>query len=1090
MKTRLLGFLLTLTMITGLFSQVVLAAEPAEPAASQTAASQAATNQPAAEQAPVGEQPYVRTIMMYDIGSNLEEGGGMASYNLRQVLGANFSKDDRVKYIVMTGGSKAWHLESDYLYDPETGTQPGGIDPEYNQVWEAKGADAAENPGKLVLLEKEGLHGKKAMDEEDEDYVGEVMSKPQTLKDFINYCASNYPADKYDLILWDHGGGPLGGFGCDQNDGVDGQRTMRFDEILDAFSDNAVTKDGGKFDFINFDACLMGSAEMALAFSDYMDYYIVSPENVPEHGQDYSGWLNELGKEPEMDGFEVGKKILDDFIAFYDAPEGEESSTRGTMAVIDVNALMNKGFAETLDQLARVMIHQATEPDQDMGDYLYYDELDSYKNCIQYGKQDYYDLGTLAKQMSYDFKELAPADIIDDETVIDMNMYTETVDILSWILSNKDIIYARGTKSIHSAPLRYRDIYGRESFGEAGTSGLHIFFPNIVKSQELQSYVRQLDEVIEKLPPSSRTDKRREFLNHYKEALADYALIAKIGYGVSDMLDAGIDRSEINYDSFKNYMTSGDEYALSDWNRKIVPLLMIRAGYGFIYSDEDEQAAEDMAKDWLSGVIRQQALENVSRAETKLETAEEEGGTGYRVRMENTGKRVVENISYKLTAPLPAVKEFILENDYDEYGEDPDAVSETLIGSVSGELLYETAEGKPVSEGSKADYVAWYMEPSGTWGIPPMEQSWYAVKDADGYLHVANVQYDDKDMWFYGFYTSVNGIETMAALNFDLESGDLTSVLMGTEDGYSYREIPVDEFVGEIEVMPMRKEQLFLDEIFLPLSKKPVLLNKDTVRSIKIVRTDPEAMEDIRPDDADEDYIGVQRSVVIRDIYGFDIEYPLFHEGWNRYKGDWYYADETGTPVKGWLDYKGSRYYMDPETGARQTGWKRIDGKRYFFMDERCKGYTAAKEGTMVTGWKRISDKRYYFMDDRCKGYKAADKGVMATGWKLVSGKKFYFMDSRMKGYKAPYEGVVQTGWRLVSGKKYYFMDNRMKGYKAAYEGVVQTGFRQISSKKYYFMDSRMTGYKTAYEGVMQTGWKRISGKKYYFDEKGVLKAG
>ena len=42
-----------------------------------------------------------------------------------------------------------------------------------------------------------------------------LMSDPQTLVGFINYAASNYPAEMYDLVLWDHGGGPAYGFGCD-----------------------------------------------------------------------------------------------------------------------------------------------------------------------------------------------------------------------------------------------------------------------------------------------------------------------------------------------------------------------------------------------------------------------------------------------------------------------------------------------------------------------------------------------------------------------------------------------------------------------------------------------------------------------------------------------------------------------------------------------------------------------------------------------------------------------------------------------------------------------------------------------------------
>ena len=1091
MKKHLLGFILVLTVFTGLFSRTASAA-----------ASAAGTG---AE----GEKPYTRTIMMYDCGSNLEEDNGMASYNLRQILSAGFSKDDRVKFIIMTGGSTEWKLESKYLYDPETGEQPASIDPAYNQVWEAKGIDAGENPGKLVLLEKEGVNGVAVLTDPEEDREGESMSDPETLKSFINYCAGRYPAQKYDLILWDHGGGSVSGFGIDVNDQSDRANLMSCAEIADALSDNDVTKNGGRFDFINFDACLMGSVELTLAFADYMDYYIASPENVPGYGEEYSGWLDLLGEDPDMSAFEVGKKIVDDFIAFYDKPEGDGSISEGTLGVIDVKALMNSGFVETLDQLAGIMLREATQPGQDTDDYLFYDEFDSCRNSIQYGETDYYDLGTLITQMSYDFKELVPADIMEDGTVIDTNSYTETVDILAGILNDQDIVYARGTKGIRSGTQRYRDIYGHDDYGEAGTSGLYLYFPSLTKLGNFTLDEKKLKRVIETLPPSSRTDKRRDFLTKYFEAMVDYALISSVGRGVSEMLDSGTDRSRINYETFKEYMSKGRErvpysegaeddpdwegwdYFITPWGNRIIPLIMLRAGYEDKYNQPLDvvQAAEDKSKEWLDGVIRQQALENISRADTELERTEEEGGTGYRIRMENTGKRVVEDIRYTLTAYLPAVEEFVVENGYEDFVYDMDSVCEAEIGTVSGELLYETEEGEPVSGDSKADYVKWYLEPNGTWGLSPMEETWYAVRDADGYLHAADIQSEgdgSDEVWFYGYYTTKNGIKTTAALEF--KGGDLTGVLLGSEDGNSFREIPVSEFTGEVEVMPMRREMFLLDITSVPLSKKTILLNKDTVGSIKVVRTDVGSMEDLRPDGADGDYSGLRRNIAIRDIYGYQIEYPLLHAGWNNYKGDWYYADKNGTLVKGWLTDNGNRYYTDPETGARQTGWKRIDGKKYYFMDSRCKGYTKAKEGAMQTGWKLISGKKYYFMDSRCKGYAKAKEGVVQTGFKLISGRRYYFMDSRCKGYTKAKEGILQTGWKNIGERRYYFMDSRLKGYKAAYEGVQQTGWKLIDGKKYYFMDERCAGYSTANAGSMATGLRTINGKRYYFYNNGVVR--
>ena len=108
------------------------------------------------------------------------------------------------------------------------------------------------------------------------------MTNKEVLKKFINFTVQNYLADKYDLILWDHGGGALNGFGLDDHSSaslVDYIDSMNFSELIDALSDNDIIKTKGKFDFINFDACLMNDLELNLALSSLTDYSIASAEN-------------------------------------------------------------------------------------------------------------------------------------------------------------------------------------------------------------------------------------------------------------------------------------------------------------------------------------------------------------------------------------------------------------------------------------------------------------------------------------------------------------------------------------------------------------------------------------------------------------------------------------------------------------------------------------------------------------------------------------------------------------------------------------------------------------------------------------------
>ena len=47
------------------------------------------------------------------------------------------------------------------------------------------------------------------------------MGDPATFLDFLNFTYANYPASHYGLICWDHGGGPIGGYGYDELFGYD-----------------------------------------------------------------------------------------------------------------------------------------------------------------------------------------------------------------------------------------------------------------------------------------------------------------------------------------------------------------------------------------------------------------------------------------------------------------------------------------------------------------------------------------------------------------------------------------------------------------------------------------------------------------------------------------------------------------------------------------------------------------------------------------------------------------------------------------------------------------------------------------------------
>lgn len=188
------------------------------------------------------------TILVYMVGSDLESQGGYASSDLLEMLGSGMSGRQN-NLLVYTGGAASWDLN---------------IRSDVNTVYALNEAG-----DELVEVASTG------------ESVN--MGAAETLTDFLNYACANYPAEKYGLIFWDHGGGPLYGFGSDELYGYDGLGIWELQAALEAspFREE-------KLEFVGFDACLMASVEVAAMLSGYAKYLVASEEVEPGNGWDYS----------------------------------------------------------------------------------------------------------------------------------------------------------------------------------------------------------------------------------------------------------------------------------------------------------------------------------------------------------------------------------------------------------------------------------------------------------------------------------------------------------------------------------------------------------------------------------------------------------------------------------------------------------------------------------------------------------------------------------------------------------------------------------------------------------------------------------
>jgi len=142
------------------------------------------------------------------------------------------------------------------------------------------------------------------------EVYGEInMGNYTTLRDFIMYSKTNYPAERYILLVYNHGGAWKG---CcwdynypEQTDSFPDFLTM--DEMRQAL----VEADG--VDCICFTApCLMASLEAAYEIRDCTDIYIGS-----EEGSMYLYWYNSiedlcelLNNDPDIPVIALGKEII------------------------------------------------------------------------------------------------------------------------------------------------------------------------------------------------------------------------------------------------------------------------------------------------------------------------------------------------------------------------------------------------------------------------------------------------------------------------------------------------------------------------------------------------------------------------------------------------------------------------------------------------------------------------------------------------------------------------------------------------------------------------------------------------------------
>ena len=146
---------------------------------------------------------------------------------------------------------------------------------------------------------------------------GEVdMSDPANVTRFIQRAATLFPAKRYALIPWNHGGGWTGMLSDeDGGSGSSGKGSMTVEQFVNAASVGAQVLPRRKFDMIIYELCLMGQLDVMHPTQRIADFALASAPPIPGQGLDYQRVVPIFGENIPV--HEMVRRMVDSNIEYY-----------------------------------------------------------------------------------------------------------------------------------------------------------------------------------------------------------------------------------------------------------------------------------------------------------------------------------------------------------------------------------------------------------------------------------------------------------------------------------------------------------------------------------------------------------------------------------------------------------------------------------------------------------------------------------------------------------------------------------------------------------------------------------------------------
>lgn len=144
------------------------------------------------------------------------------------------------------------------------------------------------------------------------------MCDQETLFDFLEWGMRNYPAEKYFIILWDHGSGwtftPKYSYGSDWSSG--NELGIYNGDLQNALS-SLYAYTGEKIDLFAFDACLMQQIEVAFELVDYAKIFLAPQTLCPIKGYCYDRIFSYIADDPNRNEKDIAQAAISMIIETY-----------------------------------------------------------------------------------------------------------------------------------------------------------------------------------------------------------------------------------------------------------------------------------------------------------------------------------------------------------------------------------------------------------------------------------------------------------------------------------------------------------------------------------------------------------------------------------------------------------------------------------------------------------------------------------------------------------------------------------------------------------------------------------------------------